>query len=288
VDVIDGVPAEDQAHLRTNPRVTLYQKTSSRVMFVAFDTFAEPTPGVADTGGRNPLKDPRVRKALSLAINRDAIVDRVTEGTSVAIGELVHPGAFGSNRELRPDPYDPQQARALLAEAGYPDGFSITLGAPNDGVEKASQISQAIAAMWTRIGVKTRVDGWTLTTFFGLRNKYQFSAYLSAAQSYTGEAAFLLKALVATPDAQTGSGVINKGRYSNPRVDAILGDALRTLDDTARAALLGKASSIAMADHGVVPLHAVIATWAVRKGLRYTPYTDTGTYAMAVRPDSAQ
>lgn len=284
VDLIDGVPTVDVASLRQNSQVALFQTPTSRIMFVAFDTFAEPTPSVADTDGRNPFKDPRVRQALSLAINREAIIRQVMEGLAIPAAELARPGMFGANAALRPDPYDPDQARRLLAEAGYPNGFRLTLGAPSDGFENAAQLAQAIASMWTRIGVRTELSAWTLNTFFLRRNKFEFSAYLSGAQVYTGEASFLLKALLATPDVAAGTGVINKGRYSNPTLDALLAKAQHTLDDDKRASLLREASGVAMADRGLAPLYFTVATWAARKGLTMEPHVDTGTYAMSVRP----
>jgi peptide/nickel transport system substrate-binding protein len=284
VDLIDGVPTVDVAGLRANPQISLFQTPTSRVMFVAFDTFAEPTPGVSDTDGRNPFKDPRVRQALSLAINRDAIIRQVMEGLAVPAAELARPGMFGADPELVPDAYNPEEARHLLAEAGYPNGFRLTLGAPSDGFENASQLAQAIASMWTRVGVRTDISAWTINTFFLRRNKFEFSAYLSGAQVYTGEASFLLKALLATPNVEAGTGVINKGRYSNPALDALLAKAQHTLDDTARAALLRDTSRLAMADRGLLPLYFTVATWAARKGLTMEPHVDTGTYAMSVRP----
>ncbi len=284
VDLIDGVPTADVAGLRRNPQITLFQTPTSRVMFVVFDTYAEPTAGVADTDGRNPFKDPRVRRALSLAINRDAIIRQVMEGLAVPAAELARRGMFGADPELAPDPYNTAEARRLLTEAGYPNGFRLTLGAPSDGFENASQLAQAIASMWTRIGVRTELSAWTINTFFLRRNKFEFSAYLSGAQVYTGEASFLLKALLATPDVAAGTGVINKGRYSNPAMDALLAKAQHTLDDDARAALLRQASRVAMEDHGLLPLYFTVATWAARKGLTMQPHADTGTYAMSVRP----
>jgi peptide/nickel transport system substrate-binding protein len=284
VDLIDGVPTADVAGLQRNPQVNLFQTPTSRIMFVVFDMFAEPTPTVADTGGRNPFKDLRVRQALSLAINRGAIIRQVMEGLAVPAAELARAGMFGADPELAPDPYNPEEARHLLAEAGYPNGFRLTLGAPSDGFENASQLAQAVASMWTRVGVRTELSAWTINTFFLRRNKFEFSAYVSGAQVYTGEASFLLKALLATPDVAAGTGVINKGRYSNPAMDALLAKAQHTLDDDARAALLRQTSRLAMADHGLVPLYFSVATWATRKGLMMRPYVDTGTYAMSVRP----
>ena len=138
--------------------------------------------------------------------------------------------------------------------------------------------------MWTRVGVRTELSAWTINTFFLRRNKFEFSAYVSGAQVYTGEASFLLRALLGTPDVAAGTGVINKGRYSNPAMDALLARAQHALDDDARAALLRQTSRLAMADHGLVPLYFTVATWATRKGLMMQPHVDTGTYAMSVRP----
>ena len=122
--------------------------------------------------------DKRVREAISLSINRDAITQRIMGGYAQAAGELLPPPMFGTSGRAV-DPYDPERAKALLAEAGYPDGFTITLGTPNDRYINDEQIAQAVAQMMTQIGIKTKVDASTASQFFSTSRAMSLRAWAS-------------------------------------------------------------------------------------------------------------
>lgn len=281
VDLIEKPPLQDLPRLRDDPNVEVAQGLSNRVIYLHMDQYLDDSPGIDGVEG-NPLKDVRVREALSLAINRQAIVDRLMGGVAVPAGELLPPSMFGANPDAKPTPFDPERARQLLAEAGYADGFSIVLATPNDRYINDAQIAQAVAQMWERIGVRTTVDAMTASVFFSRRNNYEFSVYLAGWGSGTGEMSSPLVSLVATRDSERGMGGTNRGRYSNPAMDAVLREALRTVDDEARRALLQQASRLVMADFGILPLHFEVTPWAFRKGLAYTPRADQYTLAMDV------
>ena len=161
------------------------------------------------------------------------------------------------------------EAKKLLAEAGYPNGFSITLGTPNGRYINDLKVAQAIAAMWSRIGVKTEVEATAPPVFFKNRDEFKYSAYLAGWGSDSGEMSNPLRSLVATPSREKGMGGTNRGRYSNPAMDAKLEEAMRTVDDKKREALLQEASKLVIADYGVLPLHFELSVWAMRKGLTY-------------------
>ncbi len=180
---------------------------------------------------KNPLKDRRVRLALSLAINRQAIVDRVMEGAAVPSGQYLPPGVYSYAPDIKPPPYEPEQAKKLLAEAGYPKGFRIALHGPNDRYVNDAKIIQAIGQMWTRIGVQTEVDPLPWTSYVGQANKQAFSAFLFGWGTGTAEASDPLIAQNATFDPAKGWGASNRGRYSNPELDKLIGEALGTADD---------------------------------------------------------
>jgi peptide/nickel transport system substrate-binding protein len=176
-----------------------------------------------------------------------------------------------------------EEARQLLEEAGYADGFEITLGTPNDRFVNDHQIAQAVAGMWSRVGVRTNVDAKTFSAFIADRNAYRFSAFMAGWGSGTGEMSSPLAAIVATRDPERGLGGTNFARHSNPRMDALLIEALRTLDDDEREALLQEASRVLMDEYGIIPLHFEMTTWAMRDGLEYEPRADQTTLAYLVR-----
>jgi len=288
VRAIENVPTPDLAKLSKNPDLTIYRAVSHRVMYLHLDTNRDKTPFVTDKSGKpldkNPLKDLRVRKAISKAINRPAIVERVMEGAAVATGQLMPEGMFGYTPALKPEPFDPEGAKKLLAEAGYPDGFGITLHGPNDRYVNDDQICQAIAQMLSRVGIQTRVETMPSSIYFSRGSKLEFSFMLVGWAADTAEASSPLKSLLATYDAKKGMGTANRGRYSNPRMDAVLEQALATVDDAKREKLLQQATEIGIGDLGIIPLHHQVNLWGTRKGIVYTPRTDELTLAHEFRP----
>jgi len=286
VDLIEDPPAAETARLRKEPTIALAEAASSRLIYVALDQ-SEPSPGIPDTNGKNPLKTPRVREALSLAIDRQGIVDTIMEGFAQPAGDFLPWPAFGTSKDTRPDRHDPAAAKKLLAEASFPDGFAITLGAPNGRYVNDLTVAQAVAAMWTRIGVKTVVEATAPPVFFRNRDEYRYSAYLSGWSSESGEMSNPLRALAATPSREKGMGGTNRGRYSNPTMDARLDEALRTVDDRKRETLLQEASRLVRADSGILPLYFELSVWAMRKDLSYAARADQATLAQFVKPSAA-
>jgi peptide/nickel transport system substrate-binding protein len=288
VRAIDNVPTADLARVLKDPGLSLYRVVSHRVMYLHLDSSRDKSPFVTDKAGRplerNPLKDVRVRRALSRAINRQALVDRVMEGAARPTGQLMPEGMFGYTPALKPEPYDPDGAKKLLAEAGYPNGFGLTLHGPNNRYVNDEQIAQAIAQMLTRVGVATRVETMPSSVYFSRANKLEFSLILVGWGSDTAEASSPLKALLATYSKEKGMGQANRGRYSNPKVDAALEQALATVDDARREKLLQQATEIAMTDLGIIPLYHQENLWATRKGVGYAPRADERTFAHEFRP----
>jgi peptide/nickel transport system substrate-binding protein len=284
VDLIEDPPTADLPRLRKDPKLALADAVSSRVIYIALDQFAEPSPGIPDAKGKNPLKDRKVREALSHAIDRKGIVDKIMEGVAVPAGDFLPWPAFGTSKTTQPDRYDWALAKKLLAEAGYPNGFSITLGAPNGRYINDLKVAQAIAAMWTRVGVKTEVEATAPPVFFKNRDEFKYSAYLAGWGSDSGEMSNPLRSLVATPNRERGMGGTNRGRYSNPAMDAKLEEALRTVDDKKREALLQEASKLVISDYGVLPLHFELSVWAMRRDLTYVGRADQATLAQFVSP----
>ena len=232
-----------------------------------------------------------MRKAISKAINRDAIVERVMEGVAIKAGQLLPEGFFGVSPNLQPVDYDPDGAKALLAEAGVGDGFQMTIHGPNDRYINDAKIAEAVAQMLTRVGIKTAVETMPKSVYFkrasrgGPDGTPEFSFILVGWGAGTGEASSPLKSLLHTYDKERGFGASNRGRYSNPEVDKLIEEALATIDDTKRADLLAKATEMAVEDGGIIPLHYQVNTWAGRKGIVYTARTDETTLYTGIRSE---
>jgi peptide/nickel transport system substrate-binding protein len=286
VDLIENVPIQDLERIKANPGYKVVQGLSARVIYLHFDYIDDAPPGVTDASGKplgkNPFRDKRVREAISKAIDRDAIVARIMGGVAMSAGELLPPMMFGANKDMKAAKADVEGAKKLLAEAGYPNGFSVTVATPNDRYVNDAQIAQAVAQMLTRIGLKVGVEAMTASQFFAKRTRREFGFWLAGWISDTGEMSAQIKPLAATPDKDKGWGTTNPGGYSNAEVDRLLTQALGTIDDEQRAAILAHASRIAMADYGVLPLHFEMTTWAMRKELGYIPRVDQSTQAMWV------
>lgn len=287
VQAIEAVPTADQQALKANPGVTMFNAITFRMMFLHMDTARDVSPFVADKAGKplakNPLRDLRVRQAISKAISRTAIADRIMEGAAEPTSQLVHKTLFGYSPNIKVDTYDPNAARKLLAEAGYPDGFTLTIHSTNNRYVNDEKVAQVVAQQLARIGIATKVETMPSSVFFGRANKLDFSLYLAGWGSDTGEAGSAVKALAATYDANKGWGVANRGRYSNPKVDEKIGQAFNTIDDRKREALIQQATELVIADQALVPLYHQVGNWAVKKGLTMTPRTDERLLAADIR-----
>ena len=288
VQAIENVPTADVARLKGDKRLAIYRQVSDRLMYVHLDSDRASTPFVTAKDGkpldRNPLKDANVRKALSIAVNRPLVVERVMENEAVPAGQLVPDFLFGATKNLKVEKYDPEGARKLLAQEGYPDGFALTLHATNNRYVNDAKIAQALAQMWTRIGVKTDVVAMPSATFFPQATDLKFSVLLVGWSTGTGESSSSLKALLMTFNRDRGYGTANRGRYSNGKVDALTEDALATVDDTKREAYLQRAAEIAVGDTGIIPLHFQVSLWATRDGIAYVPRVDEQTLAHRFSP----
>jgi len=287
VHMIEVIPPQDYAKIRAHKDLTVFTTSSNRMIFFHLDSDRDVSPFVFDKVGKplekNPLKDVRVRRAISKAVNRAAIVERVMDGLAISAGQFVPEGFFGYVTALKAEPHDPEGARKLLAEAGYPDGFTLTVHGPNNRYVNDEQVVQAVAQMLSRIGITTRVEVLPFAVYMPRAGKREFSAALLGWGVSTGEASYALTSLVATANAEKGLGTFNWSRYSNPKMDGVLEQALATMDNPRREKLLQEATDIAIREQAVIPLHYQVNTWAARKGYTYTPRTDERTYAHDVR-----
>ena len=289
VDAIENVPTADLKRIRESKDLAFFSKVSHRVIYLNLDQ-RDKTAWATDKDGKvldkNPLKDPRVRQALSVAINRDAIKDRIMEGLSEPTSNMVPATLFGHVPDLKPLKADTDGAKKLLAEAGYPNGFGLTLHGPNNRYVNDEPILQAIASMWTRAGVATKVAASPMADFSARVsiNRKEFSAWLLGWGAQTGEVSSPLRALVACENAAKGFGTNNGASYCNPMMDALLEQGLSEVDDAKRLALFQEAVRIVIKDGAWIPIHQQVTTWAARSNIDYVPRTDERTYAHSFMP----
>lgn len=292
VDLIDNVGPDQCLDLQRRDDVTLSTCDSNRVWYLFFDQSRDVSPFVTDRDGqpldRNPLQDPRVRRAISLSIDRAFITQRLMAGQGTPVGDIAGPGVFGVNPALVPPRYDPAMARRLLAEAGYPEGFGITLHGSKDRSFHGATTLRAIALMLNAIGILCRPEALPAAEFYPRAARRDFSFGLSGWGSITGETSYSLRLLLCTPDATTGFGAANRGGYTNPAFDALVQQAVMTMDDGERRGLLEQASALAMADVAIAPICARRTTWAMKKGLRYEAQMDGATLALAARREPSR
>ena len=288
VDLIDQVPSSDLDRLRRESRVALHQIQGLRMIYLQADFSRDgAVPGVADNAGQpiatNPFRDVRVRRALSIGINRQALTDRVMEGTAAPSGQWLPPGVYSYNPDVPPPAFDPDGARRLLAEAGFPQGFRLVLTTPNDRYPNDARTAQAVAQMWTRIGIRTEVQALPWSSFSARSARQEFGFRLAGWGSSTGEASYAAINIMGTYNREQRRGASNAGRYSNPAMDALVDRATTILDDGARERVLQEVVKVAMDDQAVIPLFHLINTWATRQGVTYEARMDESTRAMAAR-----
>lgn len=285
VDLIEYVPTIDLPRLSKDSRVTVFSGPSDFMAYITVDGFRDLSPFVFANDGEplwpNPLRQWKVRKALSKAIDRNAIVERVMGGAAYATNQIIPDNYFGWHPDLKAEPFDLEGAKKLLAEAGYPEGFQVKLHGPNDACVNDAKIIEAIAQMWTRAGIKTEIEAVARAVYWGRarKNTYSFAFYCFG--SDTGESASMYATIIHSPNRAKGYGNANRG-YVNIRFDRVIEEALATVDDAKREQLIRDAAVIAAEDVAVIPLHGPLNLWAARKGLTFIPRMDDLTMASGV------
>jgi peptide/nickel transport system substrate-binding protein len=288
VDLIDTPSVSDLPRLREDRDLQVEAIPGIRLIYLAPDLSREgESPFVTDTSGtplpRNPFRDVRVRQALSLALQREALADRIMLGTATPTGQWMPPGAYSYAPKVVPALPDAAQARRLLAEAGLPNGFRLTLHTPNDRYPNDARLAQAVAQMWTRIGVQTTVEAMPWATYAARGGRQEFTMGLWGWGSATFEGGYMLTQCLATYSKERSLGLYNYGRYSNPALDQLTARAVSTVDEAAREALLIEATEVAMADTPVIPVLMLQNLWAVRRGIAFAPRSDERTLAVDAR-----
>jgi len=263
--VLDPSP-QDLPRVRGNSSFKVIDGVENRTIFFGMDQHRDELPG-SNVKGKNPLKDQRVRKALYQAIDMDAIARVTLRGLGQPTGALVAPQVAGWNESVHQRyPFDVAAAQKLLADAGYKDGFEVDFACPNNRYINDEAICQAVTAMWARVGVKAKLRTLPLATYFPMIQRYEASIYMLGWGVPTFDALYSLQSLVRSV-GQGGDGNYNVGRYSNPKMDAIIDRAKTETDPFIRPRLLTEALQLQNEDVAHIPLHNQIIPWAMKRNI---------------------
>jgi peptide/nickel transport system substrate-binding protein len=282
-DLIEAPATGDVPRIRQNPGFALAVSPTTRLIFLQMD-MREEAPFVQGPNGTNPLRDVRVRQALSLAIDRRALDDRIMDGLATPAGQLLPEGMRGTIPDAGVLPYDPARARALLAEAGLANGFSFTLHATNNRYVNDARIAQALAQYFQRIGVTATVDAMPSSVFFTRRGRREFSVPMGGWAGSAEETQLFMRSWITSTDRARGYGMSNYGGFSDPEIDRLARTAFTTMDEAERNRLMTEASRLIVERLPVIPIHFENAVWAFRKGLAFAGRMDQTTPAQEVRP----
>ena len=265
--VLDPAP-QDIPRLRQTPNLKIADGTETRIIFFGMDQ-ARDELQYSNVKGRNPFKDVRVRQALYQAIDIESIRRSLMRGLAVPTGSMIAPQVNGYTEDTAKRlPYDVEKAKALLKEAGYPDGFEVTLDCPNNRYINDEEICQAVVAMWTKIGVRAKLNAMPRATYFQKIQKFDTSLYLLGWATATFDGLYTLQSLIRTVDPKGGAdGNFNLGKYSNPKADALIDKVKTEIDDRKRNEMMREVLQIHAADVGHLPLHQQVIPWAMRSNV---------------------
>jgi peptide/nickel transport system substrate-binding protein len=266
VDMLTDLPTQDVAKLRQDTKLKVVDGPEVRTIFIALDQGSDELK-YANVKGKNPFKDKRVREALSIAIDREAIKRNIMRGLAIPAAVMVAPGVNGNTPDIdtvsKPDP---ERAKKLLAEAGYPDGFEFQLNCPNNRYVNDEEICQALMSMWARIGIKNKLIAEPMAQHSLKFQNFDASAYMLGWGVATYDAQYTLQSLVRTKT--TGAdGNFNFNKISDAKIDQLV-DAMKTEIDVAkRNAMIREALVRTRDEHLLLPLHHQMRPWAMKAGV---------------------
>jgi len=275
IDLINPVPVQDIDRLDQNLEIAVHRDIEARVIMLGFGHDADALKYNQEEQDKNPFQNARVRQAVAHAVNTQAIVDKIMRGNGETASQLVsrHMNGYSSANAAGVE-FDPQKARELLAEAGYPNGFSFGLMCPNDRYINDEAICKAIAAMLARVNVRANVNAMPVRNYWKELREGNFDMYLLGWSPGTFDAEHPVRFLVNTPNKEKKLGSWNFGGYSNPRVDELLPQIQRELDPAKRQAMLDEVASIVQSDTVYVPLHIQPLLWASRANVKLVQRAD--------------
>jgi len=275
VHIVDDLPVRDVDRIKANKDVRLVSRPGLRLIYLQMDQDRPDSPKIESPTGKNPLMDTKVRQALFLGIDEDAIVKHVMNGFAFSASQFYPSAVFGFDETIKRPAFDPAKAKALLAEAGYPNGFTVTLDSPNDRYVNDEKISQAVAASLAKIGLTVKVNAVPKATFFPLTDRRESSFFLLGWSCGDGDASAFLDSIAHTFDKEKGFGRYNRGRYSNPKADKLIEAASATVNQDERLKAMVEAQKIIfLEDFAFIPLHFQVDLYAASNKVKFEARAD--------------
>ena len=278
IDMVYTVPPQDTDTLDKDPNTKVIQGPETRVVYLGFDHGRKELL-YSSVKGKNPFQDKRVREAFYRSIDVEAIKRTVMRGQSYPVALMVAPviGGYMKDLDKRPAMLKPEEAKKLLAEAGYPDGFEVTLDCPTDRYVNDEKICQAVVGMLARIGVKINLRAQTRLKYFAqiLLPKADTSFWMlgwSPAATFDVHDVFMN--LIQTPNTESKKGQFNPGSYSNPKFDELADKVQVETDVKKRNEMIAEATKIYVEDYAYIPLHQQAVIWAARKNIDLVQTSD--------------
>ena len=276
VDVMEPVPVQDIDRVNSSANTRAITGPELRTIFLGMDQKRDELL-YSNVKGKNPFKDKRVRQAFYQAIDIEGIKKTVMRGASNPSAQLVGPGINGFQPEMKRLPYDVEAAKKLMAEAGYPNGFEVSMNCPNDRYVNDGRICQTVAANLSRINVKINLQAETKGTYFPKVLRRDTSFYMLGWTPATYDAHNAMNAIMRCVDDK-GAGQFNLGAYCNPKVDELTLKVQAETDKNKRNAYIKEAFDLHAADVGHIPLHQQALAWGVNKKVKLVQLADNFMY----------
>jgi len=277
VDVIEPVPVQDISRVDSSPNAQVLKGPEIRTIFLGMDQVRDELL-YSNIKGKNPFKDVRVREAFFKAVDVELIKTRVMRGLSTPSALMIAPQLYKLSGDFTRPKFDPDGAKKLLTDAGYPDGFEVTMDCPNDRYVNDAAICQAVVGMLARIGVKVNLLAQPKAQYFAKVLKpggYQTSFYLLGWTPGTSDAHNVLYDIMGCrDDPKQARGEANLGGYCNKQVDELTDKILVESDTAKRDQMIKQAFEIAQKDYGYIPLHQQALAWGVSKKVKLVQRAD--------------
>ena len=275
IDFIEPIALQNVPQMKERAGFTVHEGVEARVLMFGFAHQAEALKYSDETTDKNPFQDPKVRQAIYQAIDVDALTSRIMRGTAAPASQLVSDKmkGYSTSLEARLD-FDPEAAKQMLADAGYPDGFSFGLMCPNDRYINDEAICRAAASMLAKIGVTAKLNAMPVRTYWPELREDNFDMYLLGWSPGTFDAEHPLRFLASTPNSEKKLGSWNFGDYSNARVDELLPMIQTELDEAKRQGMVDEAHKILQDEVAYVPMYVQPLIWASKDNISLTQRTD--------------